>query len=211
MDPLTHALTGAALADALPLPSPGRRGLLFAMAMGAAPDLDLVPAFVAKLPHNLIPGRFLFDSSWMRLHRGITHSLFFAVVFGIAAGWIFWRLGIKKGNARCWCLIAVLALLSHAALDLLNGGVALWLPFSDEWVSWADLPVLDFPTLGLLAFCFIANRPPPAWRDPIGPEGKLEKAWRNINQRVGIRYGTRRTARICLLIAAAIIVARILL
>ena len=179
------------------------------MFMAASPDLDLVPAFVAKLPHNLVPGQILFDSHWMRLHRGYTHSLCFAIVFGLAAGWTFWRLGIKSGNARCWCLLGVLALLSHVGLDLLNGGVALWLPFSDAWASWAELPVVDPVTLGILAFCFVANHPLQSLWERDGPEGTIEKAWRKVNECTGARYGTRQVSRICLLLVALGVVVRI--
>lgn len=158
MDPLTHSLVGAALVKALPMPEAGRRGLFFAMFMSAAPDLDVLPAFIAKLPGNLIPGEILFDPYWMRLHRGLTHSLFFALVFGVLAGRVF-------GRSWKWAGFAVLALLSHVLLDLLNAGVALWEPFSDAWASLGDLPVVDPFVLPPLLCCFFACvSPSEAWR-----------------------------------------------
>ena len=208
MDPLTHALTGAVLADTLPIPDSGRRGLFFAMFMAAAPDLDVVPAFVARLPYNLIPGEILFDSKWMRLHRGLTHSLFFAIVFGLAAGWLFWRIGVRKGSPLKWSAFAVLALLSHVFLDLLNGGVALWSPFSRKWASLADLPVVDPFMLGALLICFLANHPPSMLWQRKWREGTLEKAWRRFSERMRPRYGARKIAKYCLLFIGAIIAIR---
>lgn len=161
MDPLTHALTGAVLVRALPAPDTGRRGMLFGMVVAAAPDLDFVPAFVAALPGNLIPGSRLFDPRWELLHRGQTHSLFFAILVGAAAGWAFCRFGGGKGSPFVWSAVGALLLLSHVLLDLVNNGAALWLPFSDAWVWLGDLPVVDPFTLGPLLIWFFVSR---SWR-----------------------------------------------
>ncbi len=211
MDPLTHALTGAALINVFPVPELRRRELLFAMFVSAAPDLDLAPAFLANLPRNLIPGALLFDPKWMHVHRGMTHSLFFAVVFGLASGWIFWRLGVRKGSPARWSVFAVLALLSHVFFDLLNGGVALWSPFSGVWVSLADLPVVDPFTLGPMLLCFLTvTQPSMLWRRR-GPEGSLEKTWRCFSEKASERYSARKIAACCLLFTGAAIALRLVL
>ncbi len=209
MDPLTHALTGAVLADALPMPKSGRRGLFFAMFMGASPDLDLVPAFIAKLPYNLVPGEILFDSKWMYLHRGLTHSLVFAVVFGLVAGWLFWRVGAREGSFWKWSGFAVLVLLSHDFLDLLNGGVRLCWPFSGGWVVLANWQIVDPLTLAPLLICFLANHSPTTLWKRRWREGTLEKTWRCFYERAGQRYGALKIAKYCLALIVTTIAIRL--
>lgn len=188
MDPLTHAFVATALADALPMPKIGKRVTAFALFMGAVPDIDLAPAFFANFPANVLSAAPLFDPYWAVLHRGVTHSLVFAAVFGALAGWGFRRVWARSGTFRKWAGFAVLVLLSHIAIDLVSKGVDLWAPFSDARVRIASLPLIDLPTLLPVTFCFVTNR----WTE-----------WGRLR--------ARRNAIMCLAFVAVEIAARVLL
>ena len=68
-------------------------------------------------------------------HRGFTHSIIFAVIFGALIAFVadkFLRTGISSLKL---CLFFSLATLSHPLLDMLTDGgpgVALFAPFSNE-------------------------------------------------------------------------------
>ena len=65
-------------------------------------------------------------------HRGWTHSLTFALVFGTFVAWVFYRQEKDWWKMALWL---VLATASHPLLDMLTTGgmgCALWWPFSEE-------------------------------------------------------------------------------
>ncbi len=115
-----HGLTGWALGSAA---DPDRSGRRFAVACGSAavaPDLDVLL--------RLLPG-----STYAALggHRGITHSLFFAVLAGAAVAIVAFRRS-ELPLLRAWMGLAA-AVASHDVLDMLTsygGGVTLFAPFS---------------------------------------------------------------------------------
>ncbi len=93
---------------------------VLAVLCACAPDLDVV-GFLFGI-------RYL--SQWG--HRGFTHSLVFAAVFGWLVAWIFYR-----GEVSYWKKAAVLTLstASHGLLDMLTDGgrgVAIFWPVSSE-------------------------------------------------------------------------------
>lgn len=128
------------------------------MAIGNLPDADFLLGFVAGEP-----GHF---------HRGVTHTVLAAVVFGATVGgFLAWRI-----RDRWWSAAAMFATVygSHLALDWLTidqrgpaGAQFLW-PFSDAYyiapvTFFTEIiidgrtrlgflgTVLDWPTLGVLA------------------------------------------------------------
>ena len=68
-------------------------------------------------------------------HRGITHSIGFAILVGVVAGWLGFR-NVQFGFSRARLILYyALVTLSHPLLDALtNGGlgVALFAPFSEK-------------------------------------------------------------------------------
>jgi inner membrane protein len=118
---VTHAAAGLAVGYVLapgPMPWPYHAA---ALALGLLPDLDVI-AFRLGIPYGSRYG-----------HRGVSHSLFLAVVVGlavavplaavVAAPW--WRLS----------LVFAVALASHAVLDALTDGglgVAFFSPWTDR-------------------------------------------------------------------------------
>ncbi len=176
MEPVTHFLFGAAM---------GRAGLnrktalaTATLTLGAeAADLDVL-------------SRFGGSAFGLNHHRGFTHSflgvpLVAAVVLGVI--YLFWRLRGRKTRypklPPRWGLLffyACLAGLSHILLDFTNNyGVRPFWPFSERWVSW-DIVFIVEPvllvalTLGLIvpALFSLINDEIGARKD-ARPQGRL--------------------------------------
>lgn len=152
MDPISQAALGAIAARvAAPRTLVGPVLLLGAVA-GAMPDIDVV--FSA-------PDDFF---RMVRVHRGITHSLFFAFTAGPILGWLIarWRAHKEGGppNTRGWILAITAAVLSHPLLDVLTPyGTQLLQPFSDARLAIHAMPIIDpLYTTVLLIGCIWASR-----------------------------------------------------
>lgn len=101
-----------------------------------APDLDVL-AFRFGIAY---------ESQWG--HRGWTHSVFFAVVFGILMTLLLHLMSPKNTVGYKTGLWLILSTLSHPLLDMLtNGGrgCALWWPFSTERLFFPVRPILVSP------------------------------------------------------------------
>jgi inner membrane protein len=141
MDPLTHGLTGAVMAQAGARQRWGRQAILAMIAGAMIPDIDV---FWAE-------GVLALET-----HRGITHSLVGAVGLAAILGVVLLPLGREK---RWWLLfaLALVAILGgHLFMDLINNfGIQLFLPFSRARPA-LDLvfildPLVTVPMLGALA------------------------------------------------------------
>ncbi len=123
MDPLTHAISGAALARAFPKSRLPRTHTLFLILLTMAPDADIVL-------------RFFSETLYLQHHRGLTHSLLMLPLWG----WLVFSLSskqIKLNPAIPWMI--GLALLMHIGLDLITTfGTMILAPFSD-WRASLDL------------------------------------------------------------------------
>jgi len=145
MDSLTQAVYGAVLAQAGLQRRLGRKAVAWGAVAGTVPDLDVAASLV------LGP---LAEHSF---HRGITHSLSFAVAGGAGLGWACWawyrrkalRSGEKipgggPGDAPYWVALWAICLATHALLDAFTGyGTQLFLPFSDTRVALHGLAIID--------------------------------------------------------------------
>ncbi|MDR1520022.1 MAG: metal-dependent hydrolase [Planctomycetota bacterium] len=180
MDPLTHAMAGQMLADALPFARRlGGKAPMAAALIAMAPDLDLLPAILAGFPpvHN---GRFweLFDRGLARrFHRGYTHSFFFAALASLPLGVLAWRWSGRRGRWLHWSLLALLALYSHIVLDIVNPyGTRAWLPFSGARVAWGLLPLFNPSIMIMMGAVLLANH---VFRDiHADPEKPPSGGWR---------------------------------
>ncbi|MDJ0853235.1 MAG: metal-dependent hydrolase [Myxococcota bacterium] len=137
----THALVGASIAATGPTSSSRARLALAGALLAAAPDLDVV-AFRLGIPYEHPLG-----------HRGVSHSLAFAVV---AAALVAPLLASRRSAEEILRVTAVLALAtaSHAFLDALTDGglgVGLLIPLSDArlFLPWRPLSVSP---IGVSAF-----------------------------------------------------------
>ncbi|MDQ3803511.1 MAG: metal-dependent hydrolase [Acidobacteriota bacterium] len=129
--PVAHGLLGASIVAALH-PQPTRRRysvpLLFGALLANAADLDFLLVFA------------LHSRSW---HRGLTHSVVFALLVGLLSALLLGRRRLKEALAYG------LAFASHGVLDYVTskegGGVELLWPFSAErmmlgWWGLSEVP-----------------------------------------------------------------------
>lgn len=123
MDPLTHAISGAALARALPKERLPRRQAVFLILLTMAPDADIVL-------------RLFSDTLYLQHHRGLTHSLLMLPLWT----WLIFSLStpqIKAQPLMPWLI--GLALVLHIGLDLITTfGTMILAPVSD-WRASLDL------------------------------------------------------------------------
>jgi inner membrane protein len=140
LEPVTHFLLGANL---------GRAGLNRKTALATA-TLTLA----AEAPDLDVISRFWGPAFGLNHHRGFTHSfLGVPLVAAVVVGFVYliWRLrGRKLKNPDLpprWGLLflfACLAGLSHILLDFTNEyGVRPWWPFSERWISWDIVFIVD--------------------------------------------------------------------
>ena len=131
MDPLTHAISGAALARAFPTHPLPRKQFIFLVLLTMAPDADILL-------------RVLSDTVYLQHHRGLTHSLLMIPLWG----WLIFSLcsrQMKNQPVMPWLI--GLALLLHISLDLITTfGTMILSPFSD-WRASFDLVFIIDPLL----------------------------------------------------------------
>ena len=113
--PISHAAVGFATAAWAQQPPPTRRLCLVAATCAALPDIEYL--------------------GWPVAHRGITHSLAFAVVGALAVSAVFFRSPQWKLHGGRVAITLALAFLSHGVLDGLSTysvGVEYFAPFSSH-------------------------------------------------------------------------------
>jgi inner membrane protein len=177
LEPVTHFLFGATM---------GRAGLNRKTALATA-TLTLA----AEAPDLDVFSRFGGSAFGLNHHRGFTHSfLGVPLVAAVVVGFIYllWRLlGRRTRNPNLpprWGLLfayACLAGLSHILLDFTNNyGVRPFWPFSERWISWdiifiVDPVILVVLTLGLIlpALFSLINEEIGARSKAAMPKGRL--------------------------------------
>lgn len=134
MDNLTHALSGIILSRAGLNRLTPQAGWLLVLSSNL-PDADIITGLWDQI-------------AYLDLHRGPTHSLFWAPLLA-AVPLPLWRWLARKARpgrrawlgAYCASLIAVLV---HLAFDWFNAyGTRLLLPFRDQWYGVDWLPIVD--------------------------------------------------------------------
>lgn len=126
-----HALAGYALGATAGPTTAGRRFRIACAAAAAMPDLDVMLRLLGKSTYTALGG-----------HRGITHSIFFAVVVAAGVAALPFPLA-RRHPVRTWLAFAC-AIVSHPLLDMLTSyghGVALFAPFSWRLVSFPWHPI----------------------------------------------------------------------
>jgi inner membrane protein len=120
-----------------------RAGLLMMVAANA-PDVDVISSFGGT-------------ATYLREHRGITHSFTAVPVVALLAIGVVWMVARKRiPFLRMW-LLAIVAVLSHLVLDWTNSyGIRLLLPFSGEWFRLDSVFVIDFLIWGILLLGVVA-------------------------------------------------------
>ncbi len=148
MDNLTHTLTGIALSHA-GLNRKTRFATLAAVLGANLPDIDLVT-------------RLAGSATYLKYHRGLTHSLLGAAVLAAALAAVVFQLGRKAAPKKThggppldltWLLATCgISTASHLLLDFANAyGIRPFLPFSGRWLAWDIMFIFDPLLLMLLA------------------------------------------------------------
>jgi len=80
MDSLTQITLGASVGEIVLGKKLGNRAMMWGAVAGTIPDLDVLANF------------FMDDMGALAFHRGVSHSILFAVVMPWIVGWLVWRL-----------------------------------------------------------------------------------------------------------------------
>lgn len=147
MDSITHLVLGAAVGELVAGKKNGKKAMLWGAMTNTIPDLDVMGGF------------FFSDANQMMVHRGLTHSFFFAIIFSPLLAWVlkrYWKkMTLSLGQ---WTSIVFTGLISHDLLDSLTGyGTGWFEPFSHYRVSFNSIFVADpLYTIPFLIFMLIA-------------------------------------------------------
>mgnify|MGYP001026931706 CR=1 FL=1 len=151
MDPLTHIAAGVSLSRLIHSPAP-RVAAAAAVGFALLPDLDFVLLFVDRV-------------SYLRHHRGLTHSLFALPVWALLGGLVAWRLGGRRWFTPT-VLVGLAVLASHLLLDAATSyGTQLLSPFTRQKFTLDLLFIIDLYLWLILAPGLITGwmRRAPAW------------------------------------------------
>jgi inner membrane protein len=148
MDSLTQIVLGAAVAEAVLGKKVGNKAMLYGAIAGTIPDLDIFASY------------FTDTVSALEIHRGFTHSIFFAVLFAPIFGWLISK--IEKGSIaswKDWSLLMFWGLFTHPVLDsFTTWGTQLFWPFEIR-LAFKNIFVIDpLYTLPFLFFLILAMR-----------------------------------------------------
>lgn len=141
MDSVTHITLGACIGELVLGKKLGKQALIWGAIAQSLPDIDSAAAL------------FLSPEQALLAHRGITHSLVFAVVIGLAIAFLVRRIHYKAYLPFVMlALFFCLQLMLHDLLDTCNAyGTGLLEPFSHQRFSVNLLYVADpLFTIGLL-------------------------------------------------------------
>lgn len=132
MDSLTQGLLGAATFAMVKEKDIGEKSLLIGAMVGTIPDLDV---FLAP---------FFNDIEFLTIHRSVSHSIGFAVVFSILLGEIFYRSYKRKQPRMSWNVAFFFAIFTHSLLDWCTTyGTKLISPFNDHLFSLNSIHVFE--------------------------------------------------------------------
>ncbi|WP_410006937.1 metal-dependent hydrolase [Aequorivita nionensis] len=144
MDSVTQIVLGAAVGEAVLGKKIGNKAMLLGAIAGTIPDLDVIANY------------FTDTVSALEIHRGFTHSIVFAVVFGLLFGWLL-SLWDKRASLKEWWWFWFLCFVTHPLLDAhTTWGTQLFWPF-DLRLAYKNIFVIDpLYTLPFLVFLLLA-------------------------------------------------------
>jgi inner membrane protein len=158
MDSITQAVFGGAIGQAVCQNKLGRRAIVFGALGGTIPDLDVLWQFGDEF------------SRW-EVHRGFSHSVFFAPLLAPFLGWgmntWYKRQGQKTGDDHlqslgsqqslsAWILLFAVSIFTHPFLDLLTPyGTQMLQPLSDHRFAIHAMSIIDPVYTGALLLAVI--------------------------------------------------------
>jgi membrane-bound metal-dependent hydrolase YbcI (DUF457 family) len=148
MDTVTHSLTGWLVARALPDDWKGEHPA----------TATAVVVLGSVLPDADNAASLLGSELYLRIHRGLSHSLLGVSVSSLVVALLFVRFGKWKDAKRLY-LLALVGQVSHIVLDLLNGfGTQILQPFSDARLSLDLLFIVDLVFTGIVVAGIVLSR-----------------------------------------------------
>lgn len=160
MDPVTHGLTGALIAEAGFRQKLGNHSRLALTAAAMLPDIDIVYR-IAGLPE------------YIANHRGFSHSFVGLLASGFLLGGIIGRFDEERRYLP-WISAMLVALFSHQILDLVTSyGTVVLYPFSNTRFYFDWVFIIDVILSGSLLAFFVAARRNPARAEPRARTGLI--------------------------------------
>lgn len=146
MDSLTQIVLGAAVGEVALGKKVGNKAMLYGAIAGTIPDLDVLSKY------------FLDTVSATEWHRGLTHSIFFSVLFAPVFGWLVWKLNPKeKASWQDWSLLMYMGLFTHPLLDAFTTwGTQLFWPFKTRLAFQSIFVVDPLYTIPFIIFLVLA-------------------------------------------------------
>lgn len=146
MDSLTQIVLGAAVGEAVLGRKIGNKAMLYGAIAGTLPDLDIISS------------QFTDTVTALKIHRGITHSIVFSIVFAPIMAWLVTRYESYK-NKKDWAWLFFWVLITHPILDAhTTWGTQLFWPL-DIRLAFKTIFVIDpLYTLPFLLFLLLAMR-----------------------------------------------------
>src|SRR5690606_19667929 len=144
MDSVTQIVLGAAVGEAVLGKKIGNKAMLLGAIAGTIPDLDVLAS------------HFTDTVTVLEIHRGFTHSIVFAIAFGLFFGWLL-SLWDKRATLKQWSWFWFLCFVTHPLLDAhTTWGTQLFWPF-DLRLEYKNIFVIDpLYTLPFLVFVILA-------------------------------------------------------
>lgn len=144
MDSVTQIVLGAAVGEAVLGKKIGNKAMLLGAIAGTIPDLDIIANY------------FTDTVTALEIHRGFTHSIFFAVTFGLLFGWLL-SLWDKRTTLKQWSWFWFLCFVTHPLLDAhTTWGTQFFWPL-DLRLAYKNIFVIDpLYTLPFLMFLILA-------------------------------------------------------
>lgn len=162
MDSFTQVVLGAAVGEAALGKKVGNKALLYGAIAGTIPDLDILSGF------------FVDTVTALEIHRGVTHSILFAVFGGMFFGWLV-SLWEKKASWKQWSWLFFLGFFTHSWLDAhTSWGTQIFWPFGYQ-ISFRNIFVIDpLYTIPFAVFLLLA------WISPVGSVKRSRYNWWGI-------------------------------
>ncbi len=153
MDSLTHIVLGACIGEAVAGKKLGKKAMLIGAIAQSIPDVDFITTF------------WLSDSKDILEHRGITHSILFALVATLILSWAL-RYLFRKQNISwsTWFALLEINIFTHLFIDGFNAyGIGLLEPFSHWRFTFHILFVADplfsiWPFIGCLVLLVLRRK-----------------------------------------------------
>jgi inner membrane protein len=144
MDSVTQIVLGAAVGEAVLGKKIGNKAMLLGAIAGTIPDLDILSS------------HFTDTVTALEIHRGFTHSIVFAVAFGLLFGWLL-SLWDKRASLKEWSWFWFLCFVTHPLLDAhTTWGTQLIWPLNLR-LAYKNIFVIDpLYTLPFLVFLILA-------------------------------------------------------